>query len=448
MAEQPIAGKYELKEFVVKSLTPDRETKPIDLKSQVHSWTLIESIKRGNIYGSATIYDATGVFYDFPLKGQELLDIVYTDTKGVERREELFIYSISDVAPAKEDDDNMLEYRINFVSWGKFYSDRFRIRRSFSNGDGTHYEVHKQVQELFDDYYKGRDGKGTKKTIEISDTVGEQKIIIPNLKPEDAMHMLSRRSYSEDYKSQSYRFFENRDGYYFANMEEHLDFSANKDQYFFYTSTPADNSPEGELLKLQRVISMSYGTTVDTMRDMNVGKYTRKFYELDIVNRTHKAYEFDWIGANIPDSEYIDYYRDAYNTDFPNFEVSHSDDMIRSHMNRWHRTYAIKDYPDADAPNAPGLRPKPYYGDIHTHKAANFLFFDEYKINLSIYGTNEVVAGDVIRLDMPEFKTKHKVDEERTGYWLVETINNEFYENTYTQKLTVSRIGLNPRTEE
>ena len=444
---EAIAGKYELKEFVINSLTPDRQTAPRDLKNQVHSWTLIESIKRGNIYGSATIYDATGIFYDFPLKGQELLDIVYTDTKGVERREELFIYSISDVSPANDTDDNMLQYRIDFVSWGKFYSDRFNIRRSFSNGDGSHYEIHKQVQQLFDDYYKGRDGKGTRKTIEITDTVGEQKVVIPNLKPEDAMHMFSRRAYSEDYKSQSYRFFENRNGYYFVNMEDHIAFFSNKDQYFFYTSTPADNSPDGELLKLQRVVAMNFGTTVDTMRDMNAGKYTRKHYELDILNRTHKAYEFDWIGANIMDSEYIDYYRDAY-LDFPNFEVGHSDDMMLSHMNKWHRTYTIKDYPDQDAPNAPALRPKPYYGDIHTHKATNFLLFEEYKISLTIYGTNELVAGDIIYLEIPEFKTKQKVDEERSGYWLVETINNEFYENTYMQKLVVSRIGLNPRTEE
>jgi hypothetical protein len=200
---------------------PDEE-KSLELKPIIHTWNLSESMIKGAIRGTAKIFDATGIFYTFPLRGQERLSIKYKDFFDNEREEDLFIYSITDINPVGQNDDSILEYTIHFCSFGKFWSDRYDIKRCIAEGtEGTrrYIPVSEQVQVIYDDYYNTND-EGTKKPITIHDTDGEQSIVIPGFKPEEAMAMMTRRSYSAIYPSNMYRFFENRDGYYFVNIEQ------------------------------------------------------------------------------------------------------------------------------------------------------------------------------------------------------------------------------------
>lgn len=423
------AGTYELLSFkIIDLLDPSRE---VELKKIVASWDLVESIKSGSIKGTAKIFDAKGLFYNFPLRGQEIIEVKYSDFKYEEKTHKFMLYSVTDVQPAKKTDDNNLQVVLNFVSFGKWWSERFKITRCFaegSEGSRRYLPISEQVETLFDEYYVDK-GRGTDKEIEIHDTEGEQKIIIPNMTPEEAMHLLSRKSFTaNDFVSNNYRFFENRDKYYFVNMEEHIAFTDNS-QLFIYASTPKDDSPEGELLKMQNIINLNFGETVNTLDIIRNGGYNRRLREVDIMNRQILDNEY----------EHLDEYKNYVYPDVDKFKLPHSDEMIKTHFNKFHDTYVFKDYPAPDEPNASGLRPKTYYSDIYPHKGANLFHYNQSKIEIQIYGTNEVVAGDVIKLELPQFKVKGEIDVERSGFYLVESIVNDFFENIYTQTLTLSK---------
>lgn len=449
------AGTYELESFSIQSFTTDTSldagdprratmgtgasaSTKVEMKAVISSFEIDESITSGAVSGRAKVFDASGIIYNFPFRGQELITIKYKDYKEVMHEDVMFLNSIDNIKPAKSSDDTILEYELHFVSLGKFLSDRYQLRKCFANGSGsgrTYIPIHEQVEEIFNSYYTG-----SRKEIEIHDTVGPQQIVIPNLVPENAMHLLSRKAYSEEYPMSMYRFYETREKYYFINFEERytFDYSNREVPIYFYSSENADNSPEGELLKMQNIISISFPTFVNTIEMMNSGFYYRKLNELDIMNRVENSYEYVH-ELEVSDFEYPDFQNPNGKK---NIRSIHTSDMIQSHMNKWHRTYVIKDYPDSDQSNAPGLRPKPYYGEVYNNKTANHLHFGKSRVNIRIYGSNELFAGDLIYLDLKKFSMKRELDEERSGVYLIESIKNTFYENTFYQDLSLVKGGI------
>ena len=430
-SEKRLAGTYELISFKISSFP--KEGKEIEMKPVIHTWNITESMVKGNIRGTAKIFDATGVFYNFPLRGQERLKIVYKDFFDNEREEDLFIYTIEDIAPVANNDDSVLEYVIHFCSYGKFWSDRYDIRRCIAEGtEGSrrYIRVDEQVQVLFDDYYKSED-TGTKKDITIHETDGEQAIVIPNYKPEEAMHLLARRSYSATYPSNMYRFFENRDGYYFINTERWIEeYPEDPDLMpkYMYTRSIVDQTPQGESDKMNIMINMSFGGFVNTLDRMNNGGYYRKVSEIDLQTRTINQFSYDH------KDEFKDFNWPDMSSDI---QLRNTDDMIEEHLNKELETFVIKDYAEETGSTPYGLRPSPFYGEIYNNKLAMMKEYKDSRITATIFGNNNVVAGTIMEIDIPMFKPASEVDKRLSGFYIVETVVNEFIEDTFYQNLTL-----------
>lgn len=440
------AGSYNLKSFKLYTFEADGSlSDEVDIRNLVYSWTLNESIGSGHISGMVRVLDANGVIYNKPLRGQEFGLVTYTDFHGVERTERLFIYAVTDVEPGSEQVDDSLIYNLQFVSWGKFWSDRYSVSRCIAQGTGKgrkYIPISDQVQVLFGDYYKLENEEtgtqiGTSKEIEISFSDGDSKIVIPNMSPEGAMHLMSRRAYSSDYPSNYFRFFESREKYKFINIEELVTNSKSKGT-FIYASNPVSIGGDAEVRKMGEIISLSYGTIVDTFQSMGKGAYYRKLNELDLNNRTVRSHDYKH------HEEFQEYsYPDDVDKPKPEHELAHSNEFIDTHLNNWHDVWVTKDYPDAGFDNADGLRPKTYYGDIYNNKVTSVFHYNESRTSISIYGSNKIFAGDIITIDVPQFRagTADK-DYKRSGKYIVESIVNVFKENTYTQQLTLVKGPL------
>lgn len=432
MAEdRKLAGAYELTSFVISSFPSGG--KSLDLRAVIHTWNLEESMLKGNIRGTAKIYDATGIFYNFPLRGQERLTITYKDFFEEEREEDLFIYTISDISPAGQSDDSILEYTIHFCSFGKLWSDRYGIKRCIAEGtEGSrqYIPVSEQVQVIYDDYYN-TEGKGTKKEILIHETDGPQSIIIPDYSPEEAMHLMTRRSYSAQYPSNMFRFFENRDKYHFINLEKWIEDYPRDDvsqPTYIYARSKADQTPQGEADKMNTLVNFAFGSYTNTIDRMKGGGYYRKVAELDFQSRTINEYEYDHL------EEFKDYIWPDMSTDI---KLRHTDEMITEHMNRPHTTYVFKDYAEEVGGSPYGLRPTPYYGEIYNNKVAMMNEYGDSRVTATIFGNNKIVAGSMIYLDLPMFKPSAEADTRLSERYIVESVNNEFIENTYYQNLTL-----------
>lgn len=427
------AGTYELMRFFIKPLMSTAENQQgIDIKNLIHTFTINESMKRGYVGGSAKVYDSQGVLYDLPLRGEEVLEITYKDFKNVEHTDKMFIYSINELKPSKTSDSKMLEYEIHFASFGKFISHRKRVREAFNE------EVSKAAQSIFDKYYVA-EGEGTDKEIYILDTDNIQTIVVPAMRPEDAMHLLSRKAYTQEYSDQTFRFFENRKQYYFTTYEDLIAFDGGSSEIpIYYWNDLPDNTDQ--LYLMQAIIDINFGETINTFKDMNRGAFYRRLVEVDYINRREIVNEYE----HLVESENYIY---PHELDGSRHRFIHSKDFIQTHLNEWDYRLVLKDYADIGQSSAPGIRPSTYYGETFPRKGSQFYHYDNSAVTIKVYGSNEIFAGSFISLDLIQFKeTRLEKDESYSGVYLVESITNEFINDSYYQTLTLVRSGINDTT--
>lgn len=457
-------NKYELISFKITTLSGNLDVESADprredrlkgggasgseMKGLVLKWSITESIDNAAVNGKAVIIDSLGVFYTLPIIGQEKVVITFNDFEGGDpMTEEYIIYAVTDVEPFKDNDNSTLKYTIHFVSPGKFISDRFRVRRAITSSPGQFIPIGEQAKVIYDDYYKdAKSGIVNKKEIEIDGTEGPSQIVIPNMKPENAMRLLAKKAYSAEYKTQDFRFFETREKFYFKSIEDKMAFAA-ADKIFFYrplTVNLGDTTEQDYLKRRLNIISIRLPNT-NTIEAINQGGYYRKAVEAHVMYRTIEDLDYEYY------SEYKSYV-------FPDGEGKnkpiHEQEFVNKHLNYPMTRYILKDDPYDSQPNWPAafaFRPKTNYAEIFNNRVPTYYHQSQNRLIITINGHKDLYAGDVIELEIPKFYAEgqafdDRIDKNRSGKYLVEKVINNFNESEendeFTQTLTVTKGGI------
>lgn len=442
MTQSSKAGYYELLSARLYKL--DRPETFIDIKLLIHSWTLNESMNEGFLHGSINVIDAVGLFYNFlgedeGIRGEEEIAISYRDYFGEEREHKFFVYAVSAIETANDATNTAIRYTLHFVSKHKFYTDRFLIRRSYSTGLISDY-----VEAMWQEFWIENDDSRelSIEDIEIEKTQGPQSLIIPNYRPEEAMHMMARKAYGSS-ETQTFRFFQNRDKYYFITNEQLSGNPAFPEPVKFGQLNNPDQTPEAQLLRMSSYISVKFGNHINTIQDMVQGAYYKSTTELDFMNRTTMVTEY----------RYLDDYENYNLPDLGNTRSKHTKEFVDKHFNNFIDTLVIKDYPTIGAEGANlYVRPHTYYNQIYNKKPVNFYHHNTERTEVKVYGRNSLVAGGTIELEvlkaLGDIQTRGRLeDTQRSGKYLVESIENIFYEDMYYQVLTVSKSGIQGKPE-
>jgi hypothetical protein len=447
--KQPQAGFYTLKQFNIKPIFADTKKSAVDrnlpvgtdLTRVIVNWGITESMESPYVHGFAVVHESNNVLKDLPIIGEEEIYIQYIDYYAKSKSDEFYVYSVEEVQPENSINDRMLKYIIRFCSKQKLFSDRTRIRRSYA--DQTIAEM---AKSLFEEYFNTTNASD--KPIEIEGTNGNQTLVIPNLRPDEAMTFLARRAFSANNKSSSFRFFETREKYFFCTYEYLVDKykdmvaddkTAIKNNLKFIYNTANDNTGPGQEVAQQSVSSIAFGTKVNSISDIKNGNYRRRVTELDYLSRTRITRDYD------------------YSTEFSGFKQidtikqTHTSEYINKYMqpDDAPETVLIADYPQIGQNLGDvkyQLRPYQYYYENYTTKPIVDYHMTVNTITTSINGRVDLYPGKVILLELYEFaeslEGRRKLDTERTGTYLVTAVNNTFAGDQYSQQITLTKGGL------
>lgn len=437
------AGHFELLSFKV---TNFERTKTIDIKLLIHTFNIDESMSTGSVRGSAMVYDALNILSEFPLVGEETVEITYTDFYNNKRIETYFLYAITDVSNGDENSGNVQRYKINFVSPAKFYSEDNELKKTYKP-NSVSSTISDYVKEVYEEYYERLmiESQLKPKELVVEETEGPQSYVIPNYTPEQTMHFFSRRAMNSNSNTQLFRFFENREKYYFAT-NEHMNKIAKNfvgdglvDPGFgrkagiipiFRLNYMPNVSADKQIIAMSEIISVDYGERVNTIDDINSGGYRRRTYEIDVING---------IVDVSPTSQY------DHLTEFKESgqKLIHSQKFVDRHVTKAGERFVIKDYSSTGATQGNMIRADQQYPKLHNYKRSNLYHYRKNQIGLTIYGRNNIFAGSVIDIEINVAKTNVVgLDKEKSGRYIVEAVSNVFFENTYRQKLTLSRGGI------
>lgn len=425
-----IAGNFELKSVWLYSY--DR-LKKVEIRALIRGFTIIESMSKPSVRGSTTVFDGIDIMSTMPLRGEELIEFTYVDFYGEERTDIFFVYAITDVKYPDANNPSIMQYTLNYVSIPKMLSDSSRIMQAFNskNGEGL---ISKYAEIVYDRYYRQPlERKNlTAKEILIEDSEGLQDLVIPNLTPEEAMLFFSRRAYNGVSRTQTYRFFENRDKYYFITNDEveALARTNNELPASVYTWNYLSSSSAEDQQTIQKtLINIDFKDKVNTANDIREGAYKKQMFEIDL-----------WSGTliGLPEFNFLnDFYSDTT-------EAIHSNNFISENIDNKYRRFILKDWASANISSGPEVRNNTYMSDLYTIKNTYMYHYRQNSINVSVYGNNKVFAGSIVQLNLFQRKVgvnDPQIDSERAGLYFVETIENVFLENKYVQNMTLSRYG-------
>ena len=425
-------GSYKLRRVMLYPATASETRVAVEMRNEITSLVITESMTADSIRGQARVIERGGLLEGYPVRGEEMLFIEFEDALGNMRQYRVFVYKIDDVNITDSNDG--VDYLMHFVSHQRFIADQRRITSSYNQ------LASKTAQDIFNNYMRasvaarplsinasGNDG--TNKQIEVEDTEGIIKIIIPRMTPVQSLKFLESRSYSTASQTCSFRFFESADSYYFATDEYMYNRALEQNKIFKMTYAP--NIPQTNDFIAQRMSNFDNirnVARVDTFDDLHGGSYRNKVLVLDIVNRV----------ANIAEPGYV--YQESRDSYFRSHQSvmdvadKHSDNFISSTFTEENerRFIMVKDYVEEDTGQ---LRGEQFLPQITSNRLAYFKQLNGIKIQASGPGRADITCGDFVEIVIPEFmhaSADAEMNNQLSGVYMVETVSRNLVRKEYT----------------
>lgn len=404
-------GHYDIREALLSTYDGNNE---FNIANFITEMIINESVEINVMSGYCVIADTYNILDKLPIKGEEVFRLTYADFYDEEVTQEFFVYNVSSMVPLNE--GTGVAYMLHFVSPLKFLSDKTKIQKYYKGN------IHDIIQKIYDEYLNN--STFTLPEVEIEETSGEQKLIIPSLTPLSAIEFLRRRSYSTVSKSSNFYHFQTRKGHHFCTYEKLLEDRTSQALTFTYNPNML-SSVANRSLSMNSALSFSVEKTPSTLSEMNNGSMVSEITKIDLVEKTYERSiyshkdQFDEYSHNDVDNQF--HHSDSFSEDFFN-----SENPPKSYL-------VFKD----------SSREEHAYEKILGPRQSNKYYTTNIMCEIEIYGRNDLNCGDVIALDLPKLENiqgDREIHQSLSGYWFVHTINHHFTsEKDYRMKVLLTK---------
>jgi hypothetical protein len=260
----------------------------LDLKPMLVELSYFEDIYSNSVSGQILISDAQGVIEKMGMHGNEYIRMAFgKDENPNIRIDKIFrIYSISNRQKTTGFDTE--NYVIHFCSDELVLSEQYKISKSY-NGKS----VSQIVNDILLTYLKVPENKYDAKNIE--QTKGVYSIIVPNLKPFEAINMISLYAQASKQIGADMLFFENAKGYNFASLQSLFQ----KSPYFTYEYRPKNISMENYDKNISQEVFNVLGYEIlnsfNVIEAISSGTFANRLVTIDPLLRDYKTTDFNYL---------------------------------------------------------------------------------------------------------------------------------------------------------
>lgn len=259
-------------DFFLENVSIVTKVGTIDIKGLFDEISIFDSIFLPVINGQILITDAVGLSNKLIFDGSEslLISIKKDKDSDIASFKKAFrIYKQSDrtnISQSKE------KYILHFVSDELLFSDQQRVNQSYT---GKYSEI---VERIMFDYLKIPKNNLTGL---YQETSGIKKVVIPNLRPLEAIEWCSKRAVDLE-SSPNYVFFQNISGYNFVSLSKLLTLPEVLDVKF----QPKNTEKESSISEISSARHFEVVSQNDSMEKIRSGVNAGKFIGFDPMTRT------------------------------------------------------------------------------------------------------------------------------------------------------------------
>jgi hypothetical protein len=268
----------------------------IDIQNIIISIELQQSIFNRTMIGKIQVYDTKDVRTLTPIVGLERLNLAF-HTPGLagfcnvaNEGHPFHIYKIESVAPNRSGVAGAQAYDIYFCSREAYFSTFRKVSKAYTG----------QVEVGVEDIFKNRKYLSSRKNLYVEPTRLPTRVVIPNLRPFEAIDMMAKRAVSGKYENAGYLFYETREGYHFRSIESLLAIAGSiarpaKWTYNYGVKGFRHHTGGKEIVKDMKIVEKwSLTRPVDVLNNIDGGAYASKLIEHDMFNKTINTTEYDY----------------------------------------------------------------------------------------------------------------------------------------------------------
>lgn len=263
---------YNPSQFKIKEIVLVTKVGKLDITPIYEEINIFDSLFMPVISGNIVISDSIGLSSKLLFDGSE--SILFEMTKVDDTDVANFKKSFRIYKQGKRSNITLNSeiYVLYFVSDELIFSDQQRINQSYEN---TYSEI---IKKIMTDYLKIPDSK-----IEgcwFDNTSGLRKVVIPNLRPLEAIQWCAKRSVDEKF-SPNYMFYENITGFNFAKLSNLLKSESILDAKF----EPKNITDKQDLFEWSSIKSFEVISQTNEINRIRSGVNAGKFIGFDPITR-------------------------------------------------------------------------------------------------------------------------------------------------------------------
>lgn len=185
--------------------------KVADIRLICDEINLYEDLLSPVITGNIVLHDSNDLINKLPITGFEYVVLEFEKPSSSQKYSKVFrIYKLTDRQRMNAQHESFI---LHFCSEESIINESCRVSKTYQNKT-----IDAIVKDIATSYLKIDPKKFPDD--QIVSTVGTHSVVIPNWHPFFAINWLSRMAMSTSYPSPSYVFFEDRDGFHFAPLEQ------------------------------------------------------------------------------------------------------------------------------------------------------------------------------------------------------------------------------------
>lgn len=251
------------------------------IQGQLISLSIFEDIEQPTLYCELTLLDSINLVQDFPIIGEETLELsYYTPGRDAPTKISFNIYGIEGQSSAPTSKGSI--YTLKGVSAFHFYNASTTVSKSYKT----------VISDMVADILTDMSNKtGIKARVNIEPTKGLVPITIPRLSPFSAIDFLRQRSVSaENPSGGAYVFFMNQYGFHFKSIENLLkEGKAEVASKKFTYSPDTKSDKERSAYSFRNIINFTHLSKFDSIDKLQSGHVNTEVQHFDIFTKENKA---------------------------------------------------------------------------------------------------------------------------------------------------------------
>lgn len=412
----------------------------LEITPQVMEFTLYQSIFSPILRADMAITDYVGLMNNYPLSGEEIVDVVIeqkNDTGSgfgnLTKNLRFVISAIKDIS--YNDTARHTMYAIELASVEAFINAKTRVSHAYET------DIQTMIQKVYDEYVRSVKVLKTYQGASIK----SRKLVIPNLKPLDAINWLCKYAIDERGNYYTFAFYETIDNFIFKPLqkptfrdaEDNAAFVEAEKERYIYVSNLENIINNQELYAkflqdgysdIRTINDLRINKRYTTLEKIVGGYYENELVEVNMLQKDHKITK-STINYNVdPRSRGRQGFGtlggSAYNTNdyIKNIIDEFTEDETSSRVR-----YIVNNYEDLNQPS---------FRDKFGNSSRSFLAYKQIDLSAAVHSNLKNRAGDIMYIDIPEmhgFNITNKPDKYLSGYFLVTELKTVLQSGGYSQ---------------